>query len=98
MYEETIHKDSSQSEHEWLAEIVQLKINWRNRCQRQIEIVIVCGDKPRSQADRKTVSAIYLSIEIEGTRIFSSCNPHEGYPNKSRTFAFYEERILGPKT
>ena len=36
----------------------------------------MCGDKPWSLADRKTVSLLYLSIGIEDRRIFNCKNPH----------------------
>ena len=51
-------------------------MNWENRCQREIEIGNVCDYKPRKQADRKTVSVIYLRIGTEERRIMSSHNPH----------------------
>ena len=43
----------------------QQKMNWQNRCQRLIEIGIMCGDKPWPFEDRKTVSLLYLSIGVE---------------------------------
>ena len=42
----------------------------------RIEVGIMCGDKPWSLADRKTVSLLYLSIGIEGRRILNCKNPH----------------------
>ena len=54
----------------------QQKMNWQNKCQRLIEVGIMCGDKPWSLADRKTVSLLYLSIGIEGRRILNCKNPH----------------------
>ena len=36
----------------------------------------MCGDKPWAQADRKTVSMLYLSLGTEGRRIVCSQNPH----------------------
>ena len=36
----------------------------------------MCGDKPWSLADRKTVSLLYLSIGIEARRILNCKNPH----------------------
>ena len=41
-----------------------------------MEIGIVCGDKPWAQADRKTVSMLYLRLGNEGRRIVCSRNPH----------------------
>ncbi|XP_075252665.1 uncharacterized protein LOC142344670 [Convolutriloba macropyga] len=35
----------------------------------------MCGDKPWAQADRKTVSMLYLSLGTEGRRIVCSRNP-----------------------
>ena len=44
--ESTITGCSAQSEQGWLARNALLKMNWENRCQRQMEIGIICGDKP----------------------------------------------------
>ena len=51
-------------------------MNGENRCQKQMEKGIMCGDKPWTQADRKTVSMLYLSLGTEGRRIVCSWNPH----------------------
>ena len=51
-------------------------MNWQNKCQRLIEVVIMCGDKPWSLADRKTVSLLYLIVGIESRRILNCKNPH----------------------
>ena len=50
-------------------------MNWQNKCHRLIDVGIICGDKPWSLADRKTVSLLYLSIGIEGRRILNCKNP-----------------------
>ena len=80
IYESTITGFSititAQSERESLAKNAQLKINWENRCQKQMEIGIMCGDKSWTQADRKTASMLYLSLGTEGRRIIWSWNPH----------------------
>ena len=76
IYEETIVGASAQSERERNARNAQQKMNWQNKCQRLIEVGIMCGDKPWSLADRKTVSLLYLSIGIEGRLILNCKNPH----------------------
>ena len=76
IYKETIVGASAQSERERNARNAQQKMNWQNKCQRLIEVGIMCGDKPWSLADRKTVSLLYLSIGIEGRRILNCKNPH----------------------
>ena len=76
IYENTITGSSAQSERERLARNAQLKMNWENRCQKQMEIGIMSGDKPWAQADRKTVSMLNLSLVTEGRRIVCSRNPH----------------------
>ena len=76
IYEDTITGSSAQSERERLARNAQSKMNWENWCQRQLEIGVMCGDKPWAQADRKTVSMLYLSLVTEGRRIVCSRNPH----------------------
>ena len=46
IYEDTITGSLAQSERERLARNAQPKINWENRSQRQLEIGVMCGDKP----------------------------------------------------
>ena len=76
IYKNTITGSTAQSERKRLARNAQLKMNWENRCQKQMEIGIMCGDKPWSEADRKIVSMLYLSLGTEGRRIVCSRNPH----------------------
>ena len=76
IYKDTITGSSAQSERERLARNAQSKMNWENRCQRQLEIGVMCGGKPWAQADRKTVSMLYLSLGTEGRRVVWSGNPH----------------------
>ena len=51
IYEETIMVSSAQSERERNARNAQHKMNWQNKCQRLIEIGIMCGDNPWPLAD-----------------------------------------------
>ena len=51
-------------------------MNRQHKCQRMIEVGIMCVDKPWPQADRKTVSLLYLSIGLEGSCILNCKNPH----------------------
>ena len=76
IYEETIVGASAQSEKERNVRNTHQKMNWQNKCQRLIEVVIMCGDKPRPLADRGTVSLLYLSIEVRVCRILICKNPH----------------------
>ena len=50
-------------------------MNRQNKCERLIEVGIMCGDKPWQLADRKTVSRLYLSIGVEGRCILNCKNP-----------------------
>ena len=68
IYENTITGSSAQSEQERLTRNAQLRMNRENRSQKQMEIGIMCGDKPWTQADRKTVSMLYFSLGTEGRR------------------------------
>ena len=54
IYKETTAGASAQSERERErnARNAQQKMNWQNKCQRLIEIGIMCGDKPWPLADR----------------------------------------------
>ena len=65
IYEKVIVGSSAQSERERNARNAQQKINWKNKCQRLIEVSIMCGDKAWLLADRKTFSVLYLSIGVE---------------------------------
>ena len=71
IYEETIVGASAQSEREKNVRNAQQNMNWQNKCQRLIEVGIMCGDKPWSLQ-----TAMYLSIGIEGRRILNCKNPH----------------------
>ena len=51
-------------------------MNWENRCQKLMEIAIMCWDKPWTQANLKTLSMPYLSLGSEGRRILCGRNPH----------------------
>ena len=65
IYEETIVISSAQSKRERNARNAQQKMNWQNKCQRLIEISILCGDKAWPLADRKMASVLYLGIGVE---------------------------------
>ena len=91
IYEETIVGASAQSERERNARNAQQKMNWQNKCQRLIEVGIMCGDNPWSLTDHKTVSLLYLSIGIEGRRILNCKNPHIMIDTLS-TVDFLEDR------
>ena len=60
IYEDTIISASAQWERERLARNTQLKMKLENRCQRQIDSGITCGDKPWNQAGSKT--KLYLPL------------------------------------
>ena len=64
-YERAITGSSAESDREHLSRNAQLKMNWENRCQRQIEEAVMCGDKPCIQVDRKSVPILYLSLGTE---------------------------------
>ena len=76
IYDETIVGASAQSERERNARNRATKNELAKQVPRLIEVGIMCGDKPWPLADRKTVSLLYLSIEVEGRRILNCKNPH----------------------
>ena len=76
IYKETIVDASAQSVRERNARNGQQKVNWQNKCQRLIEVGIMCGDKLWPLADCKTLSLLYLSIGLERGRILNCKNPH----------------------
>ena len=63
---------TSQSERDRKIRNEQLKNSWLNRCQK-IELVgILCGEKPWKYCNNRAVSLTYLSLGMEGRRIFGS--------------------------
>ena len=75
IYEADVENSTAQSERDRRTRNEQLKKSWLNRC-RKIELVgILCGEKPWKYCDSKAVSLIYLSLGIEGRRIFGSQEP-----------------------
>ena len=76
IYEADVENSTAQSERDQRTRNEQLKNSWLIRCQK-IELVgILCGEKPWKYCDIKAVSLIYLSLGIEGRRIFGSQEPN----------------------
>ena len=76
IYEADVGNSTAQSERDRRTRNEQLKNSWLNRCQK-IELVgILFGEKPWKYCDSKAVSLIYLSLGIEGRRIFGSQEPN----------------------
>ena len=75
-YEEPVENHTQATERDRKVRNQQLKVNWQNRCKKADEIGILCGDKPWTLCEQKTISLLYLSIGTEGRRIFKSKYPH----------------------
>ena len=75
LYEATIAGAFTQSERGRNDRNAQLKMNWEIGYQKKMELAM-CGDKPCNQADRRTLSLIYLGIGTDGRRIVGSRNPN----------------------
>ena len=76
MYENNVQNSTAQSERDWKTRNDQLKKAWLNRYQK-IELAgILCGNKPWKFCDNKAVSLTYLSLGMEGRRIFGSREPN----------------------
>ena len=72
IYEADVQNSTTQSERDRPIRNEQLKNSWSNHCQK-IELVdILCGEKPWKYCDNKAVSLTYLSMRMEGRRIFGS--------------------------
>ena len=75
IYGANVENTTAQSERDRKTRNEQLKNTWLNRCQK-IELAgILCRDKPWKFCDNKTVSLTYLSLGMEGRRIFGSHEP-----------------------
>ena len=70
IYEEDVQNGTAQSERDRRTRNEQLKNSWLNRCQKAELVGIVCGEKPWKYCDSKAVSLTYLSLGVEGRRIF----------------------------
>ena len=76
IYEDNVENSTTQSERDRKTRNEQLKNAWLNRCQK-IELArILCGDKPLKFCDNKAVSLTFLSLGMEGRRIFGSQEPN----------------------
>ena len=76
IYETDVENSTAQSERDRRIRNEQLKNSWLNHCQK-IEIVgILCGEKSCKYCDNKAVSLTYLSLGMEGRRIFGSQEPN----------------------
>ena len=73
-YEDTVDNPTAQSERDRRTRNEQAKTAWKNQCQRIETIGILCGDKPWKLCDRKASSLMYLSLGMEGRRVFNSKN------------------------
>ena len=74
-YEEPVENPTQATEKDRKVRNQHLKVNWQNRCKKIDEIGILCGDKPWGICEQKSASLLYLSIVIEGRRIFKSKHP-----------------------
>ena len=75
IYEDDVEKSTAQSEGDRRIRNEQLKNSWLNRCQKKELVGILCGEKPWKYCDSKAVSLTYLSLGMEGRRIFGSQEP-----------------------
>ena len=76
IYEIDVENSTAQSERDRRIRNEQMKNSWLNHCQ-NIELVgILCGEKPWKYCDNKAVSLTYLSLGMEGRRIFGSQEPN----------------------
>ena len=73
-YEDTVDNPTAQSERDRRTRNEQAKTAWKKQCQRIETIGILCGDKPWKLCDRKASSLMYLSLGMEGRRVFNSKN------------------------
>ena len=73
--EADVENSTAQSERDRRIRNEQLKNSWLNHCQK-IELVdILCGEKSWKYCDNKAISLTYLSLGMEGRRIFGSQEP-----------------------
>ena len=73
-YEDAVDNPTAQSERDRRTRNEQAKTAWKIQCQRVMTIGVLCGDKPWKLCDRKASSLMYLSLGMEGRRVFNSKN------------------------
>ena len=73
-YEDAVDNPTAQSERDRRTRNEQAKTAWKNQCQRVMTVGVLCGDKPWKLCDRKASSLMYLSLGMEGRRVFNSKN------------------------
>ena len=73
-YEDAVDNPTAQSERDRRTRNEQAKTAWKNQCQRVTAVGILCGDKTWKLCDRKASSLMYLSLSMEGRRVFNSKN------------------------
>ena len=76
IYEDNAENSTSQSERDRRMRNEQLKNSWLNRCQKIQFVGILCVEKSWNYCDNKAVSLTYLSLGMEGRRIFGSQEPN----------------------
>ena len=76
IYEDNVESSTSQGERDRRIRNEQLKNSWLNRCHKRELVGILCGEKPWKYCDTKVVSLTYLSLGIEGRRIFGFQEPN----------------------
>ena len=74
--EDNVENSTDQSERDRKTRNEQLKNAWLNRCQKLEPAGILCGDKHLKFCDNKAVYLNYLSLGMEGRRIFGSPEPN----------------------
>ena len=72
IYEDDVENSTAQSKRDRRIRNEQLKNLWLNRCQKIKLVGILCGEKSWKYCDSKAVSLTYLSLGMEGRRIFGS--------------------------
>ena len=76
IYEIDVENSTAQSKRDRRIRNEQIENSWLNHCQK-IELVdILCCEKPWKYCDNKAVSLTYLSLGMEGRRIFGSQEPN----------------------
>ena len=76
IYGDNVENSTPQSERDRRIRNQQSKNSWLNRCQKLELVSILWGEKPWKYCDNKGVSLTYLSLGMEGRRIFGSQEPN----------------------
>ena len=79
--EQPIHNPTQTLERQILTRYNQASAKWKNDCNLMDRIGVLCGNKPWDIANKGLKLMVYLTIRIEGRRMYTEKNPYTNVGN-----------------